>query len=93
MFFQEQLTWFKTINKPDEKITAVAFEIPATKIMDNLSAKAAIRMQTEETDKFTEMVEKLHNADACSFSIHCKESSKNEVKGPDFVVEKFEKQN
>ena len=91
MFFQKQNKWHWRLrldlsNEPDEKITAVAFEIPATKIMNNLSAKAAIKMQTEETDKFTEMVEKLHNADAHLFSIYCK-------KRLGFVVEEVEKRN
>ena len=98
MFFQEQNEWHWTLNlessnEPGEKITAVAFEMAATKIMNHSSAKAAIKVQTEQTDKFTEMVEKLHNADAHLFSIHCKESSWNEVKRLDFVAEKVEKQN
>ena len=98
MFFQEQNEWhwrlkLESSNEPGEKSEAVAFKMAATKIMNDLSAKAAIKMQTEETDEFTEMVEKLHTADAHSFSIHCKESLWNEVKRLDFVVEKVEKQN
>ena len=56
MFFQKQNRWqwrlrLESSNEPDEKITAIAFKIPATKIMNNLSAKPASKMQTEETDK------------------------------------------
>ena len=85
MFLQEQNKWhwrlkLESSNEPDKKITAVVFEMVATKIMTDLSAKAATKRQTEETDNFTEMVEKLHNADTHLFSIHCKEWSWDEVK-------------
>ena len=80
MFFQKQNEWHwrlrvELLNKPAAKITAVAFEIPATEIMNNLSAKAAIKMQTKEIDKVAKMAEKVHNADAYLSSLQCEEST------------------
>ena len=78
--------------EPENQIWVTAFQVPATKIFDNLSPEAAIKMQTEDTERFTTMITSKFNADIYNFYLYAKENEWNDSKRLDFIVEDVQKQ-
>ena len=99
MFFQKEkkFHWRLKIQISDpleqeNQIWATAFQTAATKIMNNLSPQAAIKMQEQDNERFTNLITSKFNAEIYNFHLYCKENEWNEIKRLDFIIEDVEKQ-
>ena len=76
----------------ENQIWVTAFQTPASKILDDLSPEAAIKMQTQDTSAFTSMITSKFNADTYNFHLFAKENEWQDMKRLEFIVEDVEKQ-
>ena len=73
-------------------LKVLAFKKTAEKIMNGLTAERASKMQRDNFEQFIAIVDQVTKSqDTYIFGICCKESSFNEVKKMDFIVETVEK--
>ena len=100
MFYEKNNTqnWCSKIiiqdeNEDDEmSVKALAFTKTAQQIMNGLTAEKASKMQRDNFQQFVAIIDQVTKSqDTYVFGICCKESSFNEVKRLDFIIETVEK--